>query len=149
MATTVGLVAVVVIGALAFVIRAGVVARGRSAQNAATASATTPGNGSAPIASGSGRGAAAPGTTQRSWPYTLVVGTYADFQTALEERVRMSSLTGFEGFVIPVADGGPYRVTLGAYRNQERAQSAANMLLRSKTLPSVTVAPLPPKEARK
>lgn len=145
-AITAGLGAIVVIGVLVFVIRAGIMAGRRGSQNAAVSTSAAPQRGVAPVASETQPAASA--GSRRSGPYTLEVGTYADFQTASDERDRVSSLTGFEGWVVPAAEGGPYRVMVGAYRNEERAQSSANHLLRSRTLPSVTVVPLPPKETR-
>jgi hypothetical protein len=62
----------------------------------------------------------------------------------------MHQLTGFEGWVVTAPDGGgPYRIVLGAYRSHARATSAADMLLRSKTLRDVTVVPLPPRSERR
>jgi cell division protein FtsN len=81
-------------------------------------------------------------------PFTIEVGGYLDLQTAIDERDRMQLLTGFEGWVIPADDGQKHRVVVGAYRNRTRAQNAANMLLRSRTLPRATVVPLPPREQR-
>jgi hypothetical protein len=78
------------------------------------------------------------------------VGGYYDVGTALDERSRLQQLTGFEGWVVDAPDDRehPYRVVLGAYRSVERATGAANLLLRSKTLPNVTVVPLPPRSTR-
>jgi cell division protein FtsN len=62
----------------------------------------------------------------------------------------MQALTGFQGWVATSSVDGneSYRVVLGVYRSEERATAAANMLLKSRTLPSVTVVSLPPQSAR-
>ena len=79
--------------------------------------------------------------------FTIDAGGYSDLETALGERDRLQSLTGFRGWVVPATEGG-YRVVLGTYRSQERATAAAKMLLNSQTLSDVTVVPLPPRSER-
>ena len=139
---------ILVLGVAALVIRAGVMAKSRPGQTAAPVAATSsPETSSGPAASQSAR-AATPATRERAGPYSIDVGAVPDRLTAMDERQRLSSLTGFEGFLIPSPDGSSYRILLGAYRSQARAQSAADMLLRSKTLARATVVPLPPKDQR-
>ena len=89
--------------------------------------------------------------TRPKQPYTIEVGGEFDLATALEQRERMQQLTGFEGWIVPVTDGASetYRIVLGAYRSEERATSAASMLMRSRTLRNVTVGPLPPRSDRR
>ncbi len=147
-AITATLGAILVLGIAALVIRAGVMAKSRAAQTAASVAATSsPETLPAPAASRAAR-ATASATRDRPGPFSIDVGVVPDLQTAMDERHRLSSLTGFEGFLVPTADGSSYRILLGAYRSQPRAQSAADMLLRSKTLARATVVPLPPKEQR-
>ena len=83
-------------------------------------------------------------------PYTLDAGVRFDLQTALDERRRMQELTGIEGWVVPSdgPGGEEYRVVLGIFRSYARARSAAGMLMRSHTLPRVTVVSLPPRSTR-
>jgi cell division protein FtsN len=175
-ATAALLAAIVVATAIVLVMRAGSLARSRAGQVGAAVTATTAPQGadkasstapqdadkaSSPDVSRSGRTARAtspvpvgerrPGgsTTRSRGPYTLEVGGYSDFENALYQRDRMQELTGFEGWVVPSADGSSYRVVLGAYRSHERATGAANMLLNSRTLSNVTVVPLPPRSQRR
>jgi len=162
------LAALVVVGAVALMMRAGSLARSRSAQNAAVVTTAEPpkpdSKESSTGAPKAGSHAAVPsrpprvnehgqvGSSSRSrGPYTLDVGGYSDYGTALDQRDRMQQLTGFEGWVVDAADGGskPYRIVLGAYRSEERATGAANMLMRSRTLHDVTVVPLPPRNTRR
>ena len=161
------LAAIAVVSVIVMVMRAGSLARNRAGQ---AAGAVT--NAGAPQASHEAPSPAAtqaatrPAVVETTEPvaprradrptknsrqvYAIDVGRFADIQTALDQRNRLQHLTGFEGWVVDAADGGarPYRVLLGAYRSSERATSAANMLLRSKTLGDVTVVPLPPKSVR-
>ncbi len=89
-------------------------------------------------------------TTRSNRAYTLDVGGYLDLESALEQRDRMHTLTGIEGWVVTAADdgGNTYRIVLGAYRSYERATAAADMLLNTKTLSDVTVVPLPSRRVR-
>ncbi len=164
MATTAGLATVVVVAAVVLLIRAGGHARSGTAPVATvTSTAGVPQGGEpAPSTAGpkSSSRAAAPSlkapvaeassVPSSKGPYALEVGQYIDFDRALDERDRLQALTGFEGWVVPSSQNGgtTYRIVLGVYRSYGRAQGAANMLLRSRTLKSVTVVPLPPKSAR-
>ncbi len=160
--------AIVVITAVALVMRAVGLARSRAGQFAgATATATAPqdankASSSGVLRAGSRTAGASPvarvgehgleGSTTRSRrPYTLDVCGTADLESALDQRDRMQELTGIEGWVVAAAGGGdePYRIVLGAYRSHERATAAANMLLNSRTLSDVKVVPLPPRSARR
>lgn len=82
-------------------------------------------------------------------PHTIEVGSYSDLERAYDARDAMQQLTGFEGWVVPAAEeGGRHRVVLGIYRNWDRANDAANMLLRSRTLTRARAVPLPPRDER-
>jgi cell division protein FtsN len=80
--------------------------------------------------------------------YTLAVGEFADLQVALDERDRIRELSGMDAWVISVDDLGPHRIVLGVFGSKERAQAAAKMLIKSRTLEAATVAPLPKRGAR-
>ena len=81
--------------------------------------------------------------------YTLAVGEFSDLQAAFDERDRIHVLTRMDTWVVPASDSaGPHRIVLGVYRSPERAQNAARMLLRSRTLPAATVVALPKRGAR-
>jgi hypothetical protein len=81
--------------------------------------------------------------------YTLAVGEVGDLQAAFDERDRIQVLTGMNTWVVPAADSsGPHRIVLGIYSSTTRAQGAAKMLVRSRTLPAATVVPLPKRSAR-
>lgn len=86
------------------------------------------------------------GPTRR---YTLAVGEFSDLKAAFDERDRLHLLTGMDTWVVPAADElAPHRIVLGIYRSQERAQTAARMLLDSRTLAAATVVALPERSAR-
>jgi len=108
--------------------------------------ARTPATATPPVPAEPSPAAAA---SESSGPFTLQVSGDLDFDTAFDERQRLQALTGFEGWVVRSPDGGGrYRVVVGAYRSHKRATAAANMLLNSRTLPDVTVIPLPPRNVR-
>ena len=157
--------ALVVAAGVAVVMRAGGVSRNRARQAPGVVTAATapadPGKAAAPVT----RAPSGPSEPSRSTdtaaerqeaatpksrqPYTLLVGGEFDMESAFEARDRMQALTGFEGWIVPAPDGGGmYCIVLGAYRSHERATGAANMLLKSRTLPDVTVVPLPPQGKR-
>lgn len=83
-------------------------------------------------------------------PHTIDTGAHLDLQSAIEERQRLQVLTGIQGWVAPVDGSGfeKYRVVLGIFRSYARARAAASMLVRSHTLPSADVVPLPPQGTR-
>jgi type II secretory pathway predicted ATPase ExeA len=91
-----------------------------------------------------------PPTVSPTGRWTLEVGESIDLSSALAERDRLAAKTGFEGWVIPASEGssGTHRIVLGIYRSRERANSAARMLVRSRTLGSVAVVPMPRRSAR-
>ena len=94
----------------------------------------------------------APAPVERTrGPFTLEVGQDLDLQAAFDRRDRVQELVGIEAWVVPSPEGSaePNRVVLGIYRTRERAESAASMLLRSRTLDQVTVVPLPSRRARR
>ncbi len=103
---------------------------------------------SRPAVSDSGR-LADPTVARSRRRYTLAVAELSDLQAAFDERDRIHVLTGMDTWVVPAADdSGPHRIVLGIYRSPERAQKAARMLLRSRTLAAATVVPLPKPDAR-
>ena len=172
------LAAIVVVSAVVLVMRAGGLARNRAGQVAAgTSAATQEAAGTAVTKSAaarrpSRRRAAAPeapatespaatatpdaaGETRvedsianARPPFSLDVGGYSDPDVALNQRDRVQTLTGMEAWVVPTTGDGGYRIVLGIYRSYERATSAANMLIRSKTLSNVTVIRTPPRSQR-
>ena len=83
-------------------------------------------------------------------PYTLDAGVSMELERALDEREHMQALTGIQGWVVPVSEPGSekYDVVLGIFRSYSRAKAAAEMLMRSRTLPNVKVVTLPPKSTR-
>jgi hypothetical protein len=78
-------------------------------------------------------------------PFSIDVGGANDLQSALMERDRVQALTGIQTWVAtaPTGDGQAYRIVVGAFRSRDRAEAAARMLLRSQTLGTATVVPLP------
>jgi type II secretory pathway predicted ATPase ExeA len=89
-------------------------------------------------------------TTIPKGPYTIEVGARLDLDRAFEERRRLQDLTGIEGWVVPSSDpdAHSYRVVLGIFRSYAKTRSAAEMLVRSRTLPRATVVTLPPRGVR-
>jgi hypothetical protein len=94
--------------------------------------------------------ASAPDAAPIHGPYTIEVGSSTDLQEAYSQRDLAQNLTGIKGWVVPAPEGSgqPHRVIIGIYRQRSRADAAANMLLRSKTLGEATVVSLPRKSAR-
>ena len=157
--TTALLAALVVVSAVALVLRASGIARNRAPQVAGATTATAPQDankarsrpaGASPQSRAGEPRSIASAARPRA-PFTLDVGGYVDLESALTQRDRLQQLTGFEGWVVDAADGGgkPYRIVLGVYRSRARATAAADMLLNSKTLRDVTVVPLPPRSTRR
>ena len=157
MATTASLVAIGIITAVVLGLRA--TGNARKASNAATTASVASLDEGTTSSRGSKAGSRlARGTPERTsestalprGPYTLDAGVHLDLQTALDERRRMQELTGIEGWVVPATGPGAdeYRVVLGIFRSYARARSAAGMLVRSRTLPKVTVVSLPPPRTR-
>jgi type II secretory pathway predicted ATPase ExeA len=159
MPATAALGALFVAGVIALLFRASGLAhrKGALADSTATAS-VTPTSDEKPSRTTTGKvsGRAASESAPESspaipkGPYTIEVGGLLDYQAALDERSRIVSLTGIEGWVAP--GGGDhsdkYRIVLGKFSAYSRAQGAANMLERSKTLPRATVVKLPPSRVR-
>jgi len=83
-------------------------------------------------------------------PYTIEVAARLDLDRAFEERRRIQDLTGIEGWVVPGTqpDAHDYRVVLGIFRSYAKTRSAAEMLVRSRTLPHATVVSLPSHSVR-
>ncbi|HTK31335.1 MAG TPA: AAA family ATPase [Candidatus Saccharimonadaceae bacterium] len=83
-------------------------------------------------------------------PYTIEVAARLDLDRAFEERRRLQDLTGIEGWVVPGTqpDAHDYRVVLGIFRSYAKTRSAAEMLVRSRTLPHATVVSLPSHSVR-
>lgn len=149
MAGTAVLAAIVVVTVVAVLIRAGGRAHGPASQVGGVAASAGAASDSASRAPAAPRKAGSKSKSSRL--HTLDVGGYPDFDRANEELARVQELTGIEGWVVPTTDGDGegYRVVLGAYSSTDRAQGAANMLLKSKTLKNVSVVPLPPRSVRR
>jgi hypothetical protein len=82
--------------------------------------------------------------------YTIEVAKGLDYDAALAERDRVAALTHIHGWVIVPEDGGSdHHVVLGIFSAGERAQSAARMLVRSRTLSEADVIPMPPPRLRR
>jgi len=83
-------------------------------------------------------------------PFTIEVGSYSELQTALDQRDRVQSLTGIQSWVVLAPDDGsmPNRIVVGMFSSHSRAEGAANMLLRSKTMSEAVVIPMPSKSQR-
>ena len=83
-------------------------------------------------------------------PYTLEVGGSPDVQAALDQRQRLQSLTGIQGWVVSPTEAGDgkYRIVLGVFHSYARATAAAHAMMRSRTLASVKVITMPPRTAR-
>jgi hypothetical protein len=115
----------------------------RSAPAAATAPAPAPDAASAPVA-------AAPDTTPRPHRTTLEVASYLSIDRAEIERDRLIAATGLDGWVITGSEDGTemYRVLLGIFSNQQRAESAASSVLGQGLVTQARVVPLPPKHLR-
>lgn len=151
--------ALVAVGLAAFVfllVRAGVIARGgvkpdatRTGYAPAPAPAATDAHprrarAHAPVASDSASYAVEAVASSRG-PFSIDVGGAGDLQSALVERDRVQALTGIQTWVATAPEGAaqPYRIVVGAFRARARAASAAQMLLRSRTLGEARVIPLP------
>ena len=159
---TASLTAIAAATVVVLLMRAGSLAR-RTANVSAVATDTAPKETERPSASTRPRANATPSAARANaqrleseiarpgQAYTLDVGGNLSLEAAYEQRDRMQALTGFEGWVVPDPNDGErtYRVVLNAYRSRQRAESAAHMLLNSRTLPNVTVVPLPPKDVRR
>jgi cell division protein FtsN len=102
-----------------------------------------PGAASAPVA-------AAPDTTPKPRRTTLEVASYLSVDRAEIERDRLIAATGLDGWVIAGSDDGTemYRVLLGIFSNQQRAESAASSVLSQGLVTQARVVPLPPKHLR-
>jgi len=167
LATAGALVAIVVVAVVVLVMRVSGLARNHAGRAAADSAATAAAqvadhdassdkkSSTRALTAGS-RAAASPAPRHESssknsrQTYTIDAGGAPDLKSAFDRRDRLQQLTGFEGWVVPGEEGSrePFRVVLGAYRSEERATSAANMLLNSRTLSGVSVIPLPARSVR-
>ena len=118
--------------------------RASSTNSSADAPAATPVEAAPPAA------AAKSATASPRERYTIQVSLRTDPQTASDERYRLQELTGIEGWVVPAAGGEAeqFTVVLGMFRSRERAQSAADALISTRTLEQVAVVPMPPRKLR-
>ena len=159
MAITVALAAIALISVLVLVIRAGMHVPGGSAATATRAAAENAAKPSAAPAerAGSSAGLSAPrrqglnsdaANARSRQPFTLDVGGFGSLENASEQRDRLQRLTGFQGWIVPESNGSGYRVVLNSFRSRERAESAAHMLMNSRTLGHVTVVQLPTRDVR-
>jgi general secretion pathway protein A len=80
----------------------------------------------------------------------LDVATYLDELRAEEERDRLAAETGLKAWVVTGTEyGAPsYRVVLGVFSNQGRADSSATVLLERGLVSEARVIPLPPRSTR-
>jgi hypothetical protein len=176
-ALTGSIAAIVVVATVVLMMRAGVLARNHAAPSVAIMTAASESHVARPRASSkpaapsekeaeAPQPAAAPAvaapqaapveehraetSTARPRSFTIDVGGAPDLDTALARRDHLQQLTGIEGWVVPGEEGGaePYRIVLGMFRSEDRATSASNMLLNSRTLTAATVVPLPPRRVR-
>jgi hypothetical protein len=83
-------------------------------------------------------------------PYTLDVGGSLDVQAALDQRQRLQSLTGVQGWVVSPTEAGDgkYRVVLGIFRSYAKATAAGHTMMRTRTLANAKVITLPPRSMR-
>lgn len=143
------LVAIVVLGAAALIIRAGGHARGGAGSAANATTTATASRNQAPSRPGARSRPAPDANAARR--YTIDVGGYLELQHALVQRDRLEERTGIQAWVVPaVEDGGEtHRIVLGIFRSPERATSAADALLGNGMVSEARVVPLPPRRARR
>ena len=81
--------------------------------------------------------------------FPVLVTIYTDRTFTFILKTPPASVLLLRAAGIAKGSAEPNRVVLGIYRTRERAESAASMLLRSRTLDQVTVVPLPSRRARR
>ncbi|MGH7741404.1 MAG: hypothetical protein ACRENS_05215, partial [Candidatus Eiseniibacteriota bacterium] len=147
--------ALVVIALFALVLY-GVRTSRKSGDHAASAAGVAATSGTAPKSEpsaenprGTDRNSNAPAAIPKG-PYTIDTGQHLELERAFDERERMQGLTGIQGWVVPAGDAseGKFDVVLGVFRSYARAKSAADMLMKSRTLSDVAVITLPPRHTR-
>jgi type II secretory pathway predicted ATPase ExeA len=169
------LAALALVAAVLFLVRAGGTSRGTDARAARAEARSAPATGPAPVQSASpapvvtpvapdpdaaaGTSVApaerasleAPASATGASHTTLDVGSYIDPERAASERRRLRTATGLDAWVVRVAESGgeTYHVVLGIYRSEERASSAADLLLAQGKVSQARVVPLPPRRARR
>jgi hypothetical protein len=91
-----------------------------------------------------------PTPAERRVRLALDVATYLDETRAAEERDRLAAETGLKAWVVTGAEyGAPsYRVVLGVFSSQGRADSSATVLLERGLVSEARVIPLPPRSTR-
>lgn len=163
------LAVIVVVLAVVLLVRAGVLARVSASRSPAAAGGRAKTSSVEPVASPApavlaatpappAAAVSAPvATTDDAAPklpaarrYTIEVARGLDYDAAMAERDRVAALTNIHGWVIVPEDGGSdHHVVLGIFSAGERAQSAARMLVRSRTLSEANVIPMPPPRLRR
>jgi general secretion pathway protein A len=92
----------------------------------------------------------APVASTPQW-FSLEVGAYATSDEADAERDRVIAATGLKAWRVKDSSGGSdvYRVALGSYGTEERAQMSAAQMIRIGIVSQATVIPLPSRRNRK
>jgi len=87
----------------------------------------------------------------RSQRLGLEVGTYLDADRAHLECERLAAESGLRAWVVTSREYGAtsYRVVLGVFRTEDRAQSSATTLLERGLVSEARVVPLPPRRSRR
>jgi len=81
--------------------------------------------------------------------FALEVGTYLESDRARIEQDHLVAESGLRAWITPVFENGAttYRVVLGVFSSEERAEASANVLLGRKLISEARVVPLPPQRA--
>ena len=163
------LAALVVVPALALVIRAGGLMHHRPASSTTVAAAARPRRrhplppagapAPPPASTAPADSVAAPASDTAGTAivlpsprrYTLDAGAFPDRESALAARDNIQNLTGMQAWVVAAGDDsiGPHHVVIGVFRTPDAASTAMAALVSSHTLDSLTVVPLPPRSARR
>jgi len=94
--------------------------------------------------------ASAPTPAEPRVRLALDVATYLDETRAAEERDRLAAETGLKAWIVAGTEYGAasYRVVLGVFSSQGRADSSATVLLERGLVSEARVIPLPPRSTR-
>ena len=106
--------------------RADSIRAARASASPAPRATPAPTSGSRP-AGGTTPGATTP-TPAETRRYGLIVGEYLDEERANSEKDRMAASTGLTGRVVPIDNGGSFRVILGSFEGRAAAEKAASDL---------------------
>ena len=82
---------------------------------------------------------------------TLEVGSYLDEGRARAECDQLAAETGLKAWLVGASEygGTSYRILLGVYTSQDRADAAANTLLQRGLISEARVVPLPRRSLRR